>query len=165
MLSLMFNPQEFFLPEELLPLKKRGRNRSSSSTSALPQAFEIGESSREPGSSTADKESLLEPIYEHKEQPGRTIGSEGAVRLIRWFERTESVFSRSNCIEDCKKMEDEFYHLTVKGNDLKAYVRRLHGMGNLIVPLWLPDSGNDGVFIEGLPRSMKGMLPPLNLKL
>ncbi|GJZ91617.1 hypothetical protein Tco_0663544 [Tanacetum coccineum] len=42
MLSPMFNPQEFFLPEELLPLKKRGRDRSSSSTSALPQAFEIG---------------------------------------------------------------------------------------------------------------------------
>ncbi|GJX48686.1 hypothetical protein Tco_0273876 [Tanacetum coccineum] len=41
MLSPMFNPQEFFLPEELLPLKKRGRDRSSSSTSALPQAFEI----------------------------------------------------------------------------------------------------------------------------
>ncbi|GKA33677.1 hypothetical protein Tco_0720106 [Tanacetum coccineum] len=40
MLSQMFNPQEFFLPEELLPLKKRGRDRSSSSTSALPQAFE-----------------------------------------------------------------------------------------------------------------------------
>ncbi|GJR38838.1 hypothetical protein Tco_1214522 [Tanacetum coccineum] len=47
MLSLMFNPQEFFLPEELLPLKKRGHDRSSSSTSALPQAFEIGESSPE----------------------------------------------------------------------------------------------------------------------
>ncbi|GJV73577.1 hypothetical protein Tco_1493572 [Tanacetum coccineum] len=42
MLSPMFNPQEFFLPEELLPLKKRGHDRSSSSTSALPQAFEIG---------------------------------------------------------------------------------------------------------------------------
>ncbi|GJY61845.1 hypothetical protein Tco_0462502 [Tanacetum coccineum] len=41
MLSPMFNPQEFFLPEELLPLKKRGRDRSLSSTSALPQAFEI----------------------------------------------------------------------------------------------------------------------------
>nr|GEU79239.1 putative reverse transcriptase domain-containing protein [Tanacetum cinerariifolium] len=26
----------------------------------------------------------------------------GAVGLIRWFERTESVFSHSNCIEDCK---------------------------------------------------------------
>ncbi|GJV88712.1 putative reverse transcriptase domain-containing protein [Tanacetum coccineum] len=45
MLSPMFNPQEFFLPKELLSLKKRGRDRSSSSTSALPQAFEIGESS------------------------------------------------------------------------------------------------------------------------
>ncbi|GKA97285.1 hypothetical protein Tco_0825179 [Tanacetum coccineum] len=44
MLSPMFNPQEFFLPEELLPLKKRGRDRSSFSTSALPQAFEIRES-------------------------------------------------------------------------------------------------------------------------
>ncbi|GKC49300.1 hypothetical protein Tco_1072045 [Tanacetum coccineum] len=36
MLSPMFNPQEFFLLEELLPLKKCGRDRSSSSTYALP---------------------------------------------------------------------------------------------------------------------------------
>ncbi|GKB86261.1 hypothetical protein Tco_0958533 [Tanacetum coccineum] len=35
MLSPMFNPQEFFLPEELLPLKKQGHDRSSSSTFAL----------------------------------------------------------------------------------------------------------------------------------
>ncbi|GJV74187.1 hypothetical protein Tco_1494182 [Tanacetum coccineum] len=45
MLSPMFNPQEFFLPQELLPLKKTGHDRSSSSTSALPQEFKIGESS------------------------------------------------------------------------------------------------------------------------
>ncbi|GKD44654.1 hypothetical protein Tco_1269299 [Tanacetum coccineum] len=45
MLSPMFNHQEFFLPEELLPSKKRDRDRSSSSTFALPQEFEIGESS------------------------------------------------------------------------------------------------------------------------
>ncbi|GJZ85594.1 reverse transcriptase domain-containing protein [Tanacetum coccineum] len=102
-------------------------------------------------------------------------GTEGAVGLIRWFERTELVFSRSNCTEDCKvkfatgtlieealswwnslaqpigieeaykttwsefkkllikkycprtevkKMEDEFYNLTIKGNDLKTYIRR-----------------------------------------
>ncbi|GJS17275.1 hypothetical protein Tco_1250825 [Tanacetum coccineum] len=35
-LSPMFNPQEFVLPEELLPLKKQGRDRASSFTSALP---------------------------------------------------------------------------------------------------------------------------------
>ncbi|GKG44006.1 hypothetical protein Tco_0483099, partial [Tanacetum coccineum] len=40
MLSPMFNPQEFFLPKKLLPLKKRGHDRSSSSTSALSQVFE-----------------------------------------------------------------------------------------------------------------------------
>nr|GEV47908.1 reverse transcriptase domain-containing protein [Tanacetum cinerariifolium] len=46
MLSPMFNPQEFFLPEELLPPKKHGRDRSSSSTPTLPQEFEIREISR-----------------------------------------------------------------------------------------------------------------------
>ncbi|GJU11186.1 hypothetical protein Tco_1133582, partial [Tanacetum coccineum] len=35
-------------------------------------------------------------------QPINFKGTEGAVSLIRWFERTESVFSRSNCTEDCK---------------------------------------------------------------
>ncbi|GKB72917.1 reverse transcriptase domain-containing protein [Tanacetum coccineum] len=31
-----------------------------------------------------------------------SAGSEGAVGLICWFERTESVFSLSNCTKDCK---------------------------------------------------------------
>ncbi|GJT12815.1 putative reverse transcriptase domain-containing protein [Tanacetum coccineum] len=42
--SLIPKPQEFFLSKEFLSHKKQGR--SSSSTSSLPQAFEIGESSR-----------------------------------------------------------------------------------------------------------------------
>ncbi|GJZ71024.1 hypothetical protein Tco_0634875 [Tanacetum coccineum] len=46
MLSSMFNLQEFFLLEELLSPKKQGHNQSFSSTSALPQEFEMGESSR-----------------------------------------------------------------------------------------------------------------------
>nr|GEX81782.1 reverse transcriptase domain-containing protein [Tanacetum cinerariifolium] len=44
--SSMPNPQEFFLPEELLSPKKQGHGQSSSSTSTMPQIFEIGESSR-----------------------------------------------------------------------------------------------------------------------
>ncbi|GJU43909.1 hypothetical protein Tco_1201175 [Tanacetum coccineum] len=35
-------------------------------------------------------------------QPINFKGTEGAVGLIRWFERTKSVFSRSNFTEDCK---------------------------------------------------------------
>ncbi|GKE75229.1 hypothetical protein Tco_1537270, partial [Tanacetum coccineum] len=35
-------------------------------------------------------------------QPYNFKGMEGAVGLIRWFERTESVFLCSNCTEDCK---------------------------------------------------------------
>nr|GFB29505.1 hypothetical protein [Tanacetum cinerariifolium] len=46
LLSPMFNPQKFFLLEELFPHKKRGLDRSSFFTSALPQEFDIGESSR-----------------------------------------------------------------------------------------------------------------------
>ncbi|GJT00632.1 hypothetical protein Tco_0821801 [Tanacetum coccineum] len=35
-------------------------------------------------------------------QPFYFNGTEGAVDLIRWFERTESVFSRSNCAKENK---------------------------------------------------------------
>ncbi|GKG12126.1 hypothetical protein Tco_0346363 [Tanacetum coccineum] len=35
-------------------------------------------------------------------QPINFKGTKGAIGLICWFKRIESVFSRSNCIEDCK---------------------------------------------------------------
>nr|GEZ82594.1 hypothetical protein [Tanacetum cinerariifolium] len=63
MLPPMFNPQEFFLPEELLPPKKRGRDRLSSSTSALPQEFKIEESSRK--TSLECHEEQIEEILNH----------------------------------------------------------------------------------------------------
>nr|GEW58568.1 hypothetical protein [Tanacetum cinerariifolium] len=44
-LSPMFDPRDFFLPKEILPPQKRACFLSSSTTSALPQVFEIGESS------------------------------------------------------------------------------------------------------------------------
>ncbi|GJU93223.1 hypothetical protein Tco_1317979 [Tanacetum coccineum] len=53
-------------------------------------------------------------------------------------------------------MEDEFYHLTVKGNDLKTYVRRFQELATLC-PTMVPDSKKImEVFIRGLPRSIKG---------
>ncbi|GJW29464.1 reverse transcriptase domain-containing protein [Tanacetum coccineum] len=62
--SSMLNPQEFFLPEGLLPPKKRGC--SSSSTSALPQDFEIGESSRK--TSLERHEEQIEEILNHLDE-------------------------------------------------------------------------------------------------
>ncbi|GKE33140.1 putative reverse transcriptase domain-containing protein, partial [Tanacetum coccineum] len=53
-------------------------------------------------------------------------------------------------------MEDEFYHLTVKGNNLKTYVRRFQELATLC-PTMVPDSEKMmEVFIGGLPRSIKG---------
>ncbi|GKA56487.1 hypothetical protein Tco_0755559 [Tanacetum coccineum] len=153
---------------------KRARSRSSSSTSALPQVFKIGESSHKTSLERHEEQiktilnhidelplELIEHIedkYEglapamsqaairklvadsvvsaleaqvatmantdnttrntrlretpvarkcsYKEfmscQPFNFKGTEGAVGLIRWFEQTELVFSRSNYTEDCK---------------------------------------------------------------
>ncbi|GJW95522.1 reverse transcriptase domain-containing protein [Tanacetum coccineum] len=140
-------------------------------------------------------------------QPINFKGTEGAIGLIRWFERTELVFSRSNCTEDCKvkfatgtlteealswwnsfaqpigieeaykitwvefkkllikkycprtkvqKMEDEFYHLTMKGKDLKTYVRRFQELATLCPTMVLDSEKMMEVFIEGLPRSIEG---------
>ncbi|GJS75451.1 hypothetical protein Tco_0725332 [Tanacetum coccineum] len=66
MLSPMFNPQEFFLPEELLPPKKQGHDQSSSSTSALPQEFEMRESSRK--TSLEHHEEQIKEILNHLDE-------------------------------------------------------------------------------------------------
>ncbi|GJY44425.1 reverse transcriptase domain-containing protein [Tanacetum coccineum] len=132
-----------------------------------------------PNRNTRPRETPIARKFTYKEfmscQPFYFNGTEGVVGLIRWFEQTESVFSRSNYTEDCKvkfatgtltedalswwnsyakpigieqaekiawtelkrlltnkyyprtevkKMEDEFYNLVMKGNDLKTYARR-----------------------------------------
>nr|GFC25487.1 reverse transcriptase domain-containing protein [Tanacetum cinerariifolium] len=53
-------------------------------------------------------------------------------------------------------MEDEFYHLNVKGNDLKTYVRRFQELATLC-PTMVSDSEKMmEAFITGLPRSIEG---------
>ncbi|GKF15278.1 reverse transcriptase domain-containing protein [Tanacetum coccineum] len=139
-------------------------------------------------------------------QPFNFKGTKGVVGLIRWFERTESVFSHSNCTKDCKvkfatgtltkealswwnlsahrigieeaykitwsefkkllikkycprtevkKMEDKFYNLTVKGNDLKTYVRRCLELAVLCPTMVLNSEKHMEVFIGGLPKRIK----------
>ncbi|GKB92848.1 reverse transcriptase domain-containing protein [Tanacetum coccineum] len=135
-----------------------------------------------------------------------------AVDIIRWFKRTESVFSRSNCAEknkvtfatgtltddslswwnvyaqpigieqankitwtelkrlltnkycprtEVKKMEDEFYNLVVKGNELKTYIRRFQELA-VLCPNMVPNTEKHmEVFISGLPRSIEGNVTAL----
>ncbi|GJU13383.1 hypothetical protein Tco_1135779 [Tanacetum coccineum] len=49
-------------------------------------------------------------------------------------------------------MEDEFYHLTVKGNDLKAYVRRFQELATLCLTMVIDSEKMMEVFTGGLPR-------------
>ncbi|GJR34246.1 putative reverse transcriptase domain-containing protein [Tanacetum coccineum] len=139
---------------------------------------------------TRDREAPVARKGGYKEfmncQPFNFKGTEGAIGLIRWFERTELVFSHSNCTEDCKpigieeaykitwvgfkkllikkycprteiqKIKDEFYPLTMKGNDLKTYVRRFQELATLC-PTMVPDFEKMiEVFIGGLHRSIEG---------
>ncbi|GJW73277.1 hypothetical protein Tco_0132647, partial [Tanacetum coccineum] len=53
-------------------------------------------------------------------------------------------------------MEDEFYNLTVKENDLKTYIRRFQELA-VLCPTMMPNSEKlMEVFNGGLPRSIKG---------
>ncbi|GJT85368.1 reverse transcriptase domain-containing protein [Tanacetum coccineum] len=141
-------------------------------------------------------------------QPFYFNGTEGAVDLIRWFERTESVFSHSKCAEEdrvtfatgtltddalswwnahaqpmgieqanpkspwtelkrlltnkycprteIKKMEDEFYGLTVNGSNLKTYIRRFQEL-TILCPNMVPNSEKlMEAFIGGLSQNIKG---------
>ncbi|GJS43876.1 hypothetical protein Tco_0568919 [Tanacetum coccineum] len=63
----MFDPQYFFLPEEILPPQKLARFLSSSSDfSTLPQVFEIGESSHK--THLERHEEQIETILNHLDE-------------------------------------------------------------------------------------------------
>ncbi|GJZ65548.1 reverse transcriptase domain-containing protein, partial [Tanacetum coccineum] len=75
---------------------------------------------------------------------------------ITWTELKRLLTNKYCPRTDVRKMEDEFYNLTVKGNDLKTYVRRFQELATLC-PTMVPDSKKMmEVFIEGLPRSIEG---------
>ncbi|GJR01155.1 reverse transcriptase domain-containing protein [Tanacetum coccineum] len=57
---------------------------------------------------------------------------------------------------EVKKMEDEFYNLVVKGNDLKTYARRFQELA-VLCPNMVPNTEKlMEAFIGGLPRSIEG---------
>ncbi|GJX01315.1 reverse transcriptase domain-containing protein [Tanacetum coccineum] len=67
---------------------------------------------------------------------------------ITWVEFKKLLIKKYCARTEVQKMEDEFYHLTVKGNDLKAYVRRFQELATLC-PTMVPEiRENDGSFFH-----------------
>ncbi|GJT42026.1 reverse transcriptase domain-containing protein [Tanacetum coccineum] len=83
------------------------------------------------------------------------IGIEQANK-ITWTELKRLLTNKYCPRTEVRKMEDEFYNLTVKGNDLKTYVRRFQELA-VLCPNMVPNTEKlMEVFIGGLPRSIEG---------
>nr|GEX52391.1 putative reverse transcriptase domain-containing protein [Tanacetum cinerariifolium] len=83
------------------------------------------------------------------------IGIKQANR-ITWTELKRLLTNKYCPRTEIKKMEDEFYNLSVKGNDLKTYVRRFQEL-SVLCPNMVPNNEKlMEVFISGLPRSIEG---------
>ncbi|GJV63694.1 reverse transcriptase domain-containing protein, partial [Tanacetum coccineum] len=83
------------------------------------------------------------------------IGIDQANR-ITWTELKRLLTNKYCPQTEVKKMEDKFYNLVVKGNDLKTYIRRFQELAVLCLNM-VPNSEKlMEVFIGGLPRSIKG---------
>nr|GEU43605.1 hypothetical protein [Tanacetum cinerariifolium] len=113
-------------------------------------------------------------------QPFYFNGTEEAVGLIRWFERTKSwnsyakpigieqadkiawtelkrILTNKYCPRtEVRKMEDEFYNLVIKGNDLKTYARRFQELATLCLNMVPNNEKLMEVFIRGFPQSIEG---------
>nr|GEV88041.1 putative reverse transcriptase domain-containing protein [Tanacetum cinerariifolium] len=123
----------------------------------------------------ADMKSLLDMIPPAMNQAATRKLVADSVATALEAQAATMYFSRSNCTEDSKvkfaigtlteealsttlikKMEDKFYSLTVKGNDLKTYIRRFQELV-FLCPTMVPNSEKlMEVFIGGLPKSIKG---------
>nr|GEZ51942.1 reverse transcriptase domain-containing protein [Tanacetum cinerariifolium] len=136
----MFDSQDFFSSEKISPPKDT-ETPIKSPIPVLP--------SSSVGSSSPVRSTTSPPDYPFDE-------------LSKW--------SRSNCTEDCKKllikkyyprteiqqMEDEFYNLTVKENDLKTYLRRFQELATLCPTMVSNSKKLLEAFIGGLPQSIEG---------
>ncbi|GJU71757.1 reverse transcriptase domain-containing protein [Tanacetum coccineum] len=85
----------------------------------------------------------------------RPIGIEEANK-ITWSELKKLLIKKYCLRTEVKKMEDVFYNLTIKGNDLKTYIRRFQELAVLCPNMVLNSEKLIEVFIGGLPRSIEG---------
>ncbi|GKB21706.1 reverse transcriptase domain-containing protein [Tanacetum coccineum] len=91
------------------------------------------------------------------------IGIEEAYK-IPWSELKKLLIKKYCSRTEIKKMEDEFYNLTVKGNDLKNYIIRFQELAVLCPNIGtISDKTKEGLL--GVTEVLKEMLPLQSLKL
>ncbi|GJT66533.1 reverse transcriptase domain-containing protein [Tanacetum coccineum] len=75
---------------------------------------------------------------------------------IAWTELKRLLTNKYFPLTEINKIEDEFYNLVVKGNDLMTYARRFQELA-VLCPNMVPNTEKlMEAFIGGLPRSIKG---------
>nr|GEU87072.1 reverse transcriptase domain-containing protein [Tanacetum cinerariifolium] len=79
------------------------------------------------------------------------IGIEEAY-TITWVEFKKLLIKKYCSHTEIQKMEDEFYHMTVKGNDLKTYVKRFQELETLCTTMVSDSKKLLEAFIRGLPQ-------------
>ncbi|GJY31989.1 reverse transcriptase domain-containing protein [Tanacetum coccineum] len=108
-------------------------------------------------------------------QPINFKGTEGVVGLIRWFEKIETIFHISNCLEksqvkelmklmtevycptsEVQNMETELWNLTMKNNDLAAYTQRFQELTMLCTKMVPEEVDRVERYIGGLPDNIQG---------
>ncbi|GJY91628.1 reverse transcriptase domain-containing protein [Tanacetum coccineum] len=172
-LSPMFDPRDFFLPEEILPSQKRARSRSSSSTSALPQVFKIGESSHK--TSLERHEEQIETILnhldelpleriEHMEDKIEGLGN-GRVIIQRDFDQLETELqeARTQIAGFQRKQmghDDEIVLARVRTSTLEILIEDIQCDVSYLYESRLPD---DSIFAE-LDNTLWIILKPLESK-
>ncbi|GKE20065.1 putative reverse transcriptase domain-containing protein, partial [Tanacetum coccineum] len=75
---------------------------------------------------------------------------------ITWTELKRLLTNKYCPRTEVRKMEDELYNMTVKGNDLKPYIRRFQELA-VLCPNMVPNTEKLlEAFIGGLPRNIEG---------
>nr|GEW85426.1 putative reverse transcriptase domain-containing protein [Tanacetum cinerariifolium] len=110
--------------------------------------------------------------------PTAFCGTEGAVELLRWFEKSESVFGISECAEgkkvsfdaatlqgpsltwwnakEIQRMEHELWNLKLKEYKIIAYTQRFNELALMCPRMVEPERVNVDAYIRGLTDNIKG---------
>nr|GEX13443.1 reverse transcriptase domain-containing protein [Tanacetum cinerariifolium] len=103
---------------------------------------------------------LTEDVWSWWNSYAKPFGIEQADK-ITWTELKRLLTNKSCPRTEVRKMEDKFYSLVVKGNNLKTYARRFQELETLCPNIVPNNEKLMKVFIGGLPQSIKGTVTAL----